>query len=48
MVKVKAKVKVANVGFGEVAGDESFDDCGVDAYGDVTADSLFGPVPDGS
>ena len=39
------EVGVADVGGGEVAGDQRFDDGGVDAHGDVAADASFGPVP---
>ena len=39
------EVGVAHVGGGEGAGDECFDDGGVDAHGDVAADAAFGPVP---
>ena len=39
------EVGIVHVGGGEGASDERFDDGGVDAGGDVTADASFGPVP---
>ena len=53
LVSVGAEVLVVEVGVADVGGgegvvDEGFDHGGVDAHGHVAADSLFGPVPDGS
>ena len=42
------EVGVADVSGGEGVVDEGFDHGGVDADRHVAADSLFGPVPDGS
>ena len=42
-----AEVGVADVGFSKGSADQGFDHRGIEADGDVTADSPLGPVADG-